>query len=122
MLVLCLLLLLFSTSARAAVGVRLIFGLTDQSETCWDGSVAPGRTRITAIDPWRFEGADALNGNSWRLSTHPIRLFGGQVGPRPVVANGVVVWLDGEEYHRAPDRTIWLDVGGIQKWVVHGRK
>ena len=52
--------------------------------------------KITAIDPWRFEGADVLlENNSWRVSTHPIRLFGGQIQPlRPVVANGVIVWLD----------------------------
>ncbi|MEK7407038.1 MAG: hypothetical protein AAB225_18350 [Acidobacteriota bacterium] len=81
------------------VGVRLILGLTDKTETRWDGSVAADRARITAIDPWRFEGADAvLNGSSWRLSTHPIRLFGGQqAAQRPVVANGVIVWLAGED-------------------------
>ncbi len=90
-----------SAGAQAAVGVRVILGLTDKTPTKWDGTVSAKGARITGIEPWRFEGEDALagGGNSWNLSTHPIRLFGGanQQGTPPVVANGVVVWVDGDD-------------------------
>src|SRR5574340_970040 len=94
-----LVLLLCAASAQAATGVRLLLGLTDKSEVSWDGSIAARNARITQIEGWRFEGQDQLlPGNAWRLTTHPIRLFGGaaRVGPAPFVANGVVVWIDGE--------------------------
>ena len=83
--------------AQGAAGVRVILGLTDTAETKWDGSASARGTKITGLEPWRFEKPDALlENNSWRISTHPIRLFGGQAAaaPRPVVANGVIVWLD----------------------------
>ncbi|MGH9658646.1 MAG: hypothetical protein ACRD96_08885, partial [Bryobacteraceae bacterium] len=83
-------------SAQGPAGVRVLLGLTDTAETRWDGSASARGAKITGIDPWRFEGTDAvLENSSWRISTHPIRLFGGQIqAPRPVVANGVIVWLD----------------------------
>ncbi|MDQ6700991.1 MAG: hypothetical protein M3Z36_12495, partial [Acidobacteriota bacterium] len=82
---------------HAAVGVRLILGLTDTKTAKWDGSATAEGARITSIEPWRFEADDAvLPNSSWRVSTHNIRLFGGQqqVAP-PITANGVILWLDG---------------------------
>lgn len=88
----------FCATGRAAVGVRLLLGVTDQSEARWDGSVEVERGRVSAIDPWRFEGADQITGHAWRATTHRIRLFGGGQQPlRPFVANGVIVWLAGED-------------------------
>jgi hypothetical protein len=86
-----------SAQTQSAVGVRLIFGLTDKEQAKWDGSVTVEGARVVSIDPWRFEGEDAiLDNSSWRVSTHRIRLFGGgRNGPPPFVANGVVVWLAG---------------------------
>ncbi len=86
-----------SAQTQSAVGVRLIFGLTDKEQAKWDGSVTVEGARVASIDPWRFEGEDAiLDNSSWRVSTHRIRLFGGgRNGPPPFVANGVVVWLAG---------------------------
>ncbi len=51
------------------------------------------------IEPWRFEGTDAVQGTSWTASTHVVRLFGGRglFGNQvelPFVANGVVLYLD----------------------------
>jgi hypothetical protein len=84
-------------TVEAAVGVRVILGLTDRAETKWDGSVKAEGARVTAVEGWRFEGADEVTGTSWRASTHRIRLFGGgRAGQPPFTANGVVVWLDGE--------------------------
>jgi hypothetical protein len=86
-------------NARAAVGVRVIFGLTDRAETKWDGSASARSGHIAEIDPWRFEGTDAVQGTSWTASTHEVRLFGGrglfgQQNQIPWVANGVVLYLD----------------------------
>jgi hypothetical protein len=91
------LLVTLAAPARPAVGVRLVLGLTDTEFTKWDGGVTARGASITSIEPWRFEGKDAINGNQWTISTHNIRLFGGQNAPAGVViSNGVIVWLDGE--------------------------
>jgi len=91
------LILALSPAVHAATGVRVLLGLTDKASTRWDGDVSARGARIVSLEPWRFEGEDAITGNQWRMSTHPIRLFGGAAqAPRPVVANGVIVWLDGE--------------------------
>jgi hypothetical protein len=91
------LLVALSAPATPATGVRIILGLTDTASTKWDGGATARAARITSIEPWRFEGSDAINGNQWTISTHNIRLFGGQLAPPSVaVANGVIVWLDGE--------------------------
>lgn len=30
-------------------------------------------------------------------------------------------WLQGRQYHRAPDGTIWVDREGVQRWVITGK-
>ena len=90
---------LFCLHAQAAVGVRVIFGVADRTEVKWDGSAAARGGHIASIEPWRFEGTDALRGNAWTASTHIVRLFGGRglfgnTTELPYVANGVVLYLD----------------------------
>jgi hypothetical protein len=101
---------LFSLNAQAAVGVRVIFGITDQAEVKWDGSAAARGGHIAAIEPWRFEGSDAVRGNSWTASTHTVRLFGGRglfgnTAQIPYVANGVVIYLDDSSENTSIDIT-----------------
>ena len=101
---------LFCLDAQAAVGVRVIFGLTDQAEVKWDGSAAARGGHIASIEPWRFEGSDALSGNSWTASTHIVRLFGGRglfgnTVQLPYVANGVVLYLDDASENTSIDVT-----------------
>jgi hypothetical protein len=95
--ILWLLLLAAAVPLEAAVGIRLVLGLTDQNETRWDGAVVAHNARIASIEGWRFDADDALQADhSWRISTHRIRLFGaGQAAATPV-ANGVVIWLADE--------------------------
>src|SRR5690242_21309802 len=82
---------------EAAVGVRIVLGLTDQNSTKWDGSVVARGARIASIEGWRLDADDALlPGDSWRISTHRIRLFGAGQALATPVANGVVVWLTDE--------------------------
>ena len=50
--------------------------------------------RMVSLEPWRFEGTDAITGDSWRISTHPMRRFNGAGAP-PIVANGMVVTVAG---------------------------
>ena len=64
-----------SPAAHAAVGVRVLLGLSDKAATKWDGGVSARGARIVSLEPWRFEGGDDITGNQWRISTHPIRLF-----------------------------------------------
>ncbi len=80
--------------ADAAVGVRLILGLGDREQTKWDGSATARGTDIKLVEPWRFDDGDAINGSSWRVSTHPIRLFGGQNQQKTIVANGLILTLE----------------------------
>ena len=83
--------------AQAAVGVRILLGLTDTASAKWDGSVTARGATISSIEPWRFEPEDKISGHDWKISTHEIRLFGGQIRPQtPFVANGVIVFLTGE--------------------------
>jgi hypothetical protein len=84
--------------ARAAVSVRLQLGVGDTEPTPWDGSLTARGARITALEPWRFEGQDAiLAGNKWKASTHHLRIFlAGQGKNIPMDRNGVVVTLDRE--------------------------
>lgn len=91
--------------AQAAVGVRLILGVTDKQPVKWDGSVSARNARITSLEPWRFMQDDSISGTSWRVSTHPALLFGSR-GRRPqVVANGVVVYLADERGNAELDVT-----------------
>ncbi|MBI3698809.1 MAG: hypothetical protein HY238_28720, partial [Acidobacteria bacterium] len=85
--------------AGAAVGVRILLGVGDTAATNWDGGVTARGARIVSVEPWRFDGDDTLlPGNRWKMSTHQVRLFGGAIIPpnRPLVANGVIVQLEGE--------------------------
>ncbi len=87
----------FSTLCAEDVGVRVILGLGDTANTKWDGSAIANGARISAVEPWRFEAPDKIDGTSWTISTRAIRLFGGQNRPAnpPKVANGVIVRLTG---------------------------
>ena len=100
---LLILLTALSLRAFAAVGVRVIFGLTDRNEVKWDGSATARSGHISSIEPWRFEGTDSVRGTSWTASTHIVRLFPPNQPGRPFVANGVVLYLDEASENTAID-------------------
>ena len=72
--------------------------MSDTESSPWDGSVRAQGGTIVSVEPWRFEGPDAITGTSWKMSTHPVRRFGAanQQNPPQVVANGVVITLTGD--------------------------
>jgi hypothetical protein len=83
---------------QAQISVRILLGVGDNGPVRWDGTIAAQGAKIASIEPWRFEGTDAVVGSTWHVTTHPIRLFGGgtQVsanGVSNVVANGIIVNL-----------------------------
>jgi hypothetical protein len=88
-----------SVAAQTPVSIRVLLGATDTESTSWDGGVTAQGGSIVSVEPWRFEGADAIMGNRWRISTHSARRFGGgNQGPEPpVVANGIVITLSGPQ-------------------------
>jgi hypothetical protein len=100
---LLLLLTTFSLLSQAAVGVRILLGVGDQTETKWDGEVSATGATITAVEPWRFDHDDTLlPNNSWKLTTHRMRRFAPfQTIAPPMVANGVLVLLDRESENTA---------------------
>src|SRR5262245_3880831 len=80
-------LILLGESARAEVAVRILLGVGDQAVTSWDGGVTARGARITAVEPWRFDGDDAmLPGNRWKMSARQIRLFGAAAAPAAAAA------------------------------------
>jgi hypothetical protein len=94
------LLLVLARIATADTAVRVLFGIGDEPATRWDGSAVARGAQIISVEPWRFDGDDAiLPNNSWKASLHPIRLFGGQAKQLPkkkqnnAIANGVVLTL-----------------------------
>ena len=85
-----------TASAQGPVSVRVLLGATDKESKTWDGGVRAQDGNIVSIEPWRFEGADAVDGHRWRMSTHNARRFGGANQPEaPVVANGIILTLAG---------------------------
>ena len=107
-------LLALAGPSQAAVAVRVLLGVGDQANTDWSGGVTAQGATIAKIEPWRFDGTDAmLPGNRWKMMSRQIRLFGApatappanapklQFAPttpvsRPFSSNGVVILLTGE--------------------------
>ena len=92
------LILVAVTTIRAEVAVRILLGVGDQKQVDYSGEISSRNGRITALEPWRFDGDDKILGaDRWRISTHQIRLFGGSIAPqRQWIANGIVAELAGE--------------------------
>ena len=92
------LLLSAAAAAHAQVSVSILLGVGDTGPVRWDGTITAQEAKIGSIEPWRFEGTDAIVGSGWHVTTHPIRLFGGGTqisasGVSNVVANGIIVNL-----------------------------
>lgn len=81
-------------AAQSPGGVRILLGIGDATETKWDGSVSARGAKITAVEGWRFEPPDAIDGTSWKASTRAMRVRQAQPQKPPLVANGVLVFLD----------------------------
>ena len=47
-------------NAQTSAGVRLLLGLGDNAVTKWDGSLEADGAHVDALEPWRFEGNDAI--------------------------------------------------------------
>src|SRR5947207_5500092 len=78
--ILAIALLAEAAPARAAVVVRVLLGVGDQEETNWSGGVAARGAAIASVEPWRFDGGDAmLPGHRWKMASRRIRLFGAAV-------------------------------------------
>jgi hypothetical protein len=75
-------LLAVAVPSQAAVAVRVLLGVGDQAETDWSGGVAAQGAALAAVEPWRFDGSDAmLPGNRWKMTSRRIRLFGAAATP-----------------------------------------
>ena len=85
-------------AGQTPVSVRILLGIGDHDSTSWNGSVQVHGGTLTSLEPWRFDNGDSISGSSWRVSTHPVRLFGGGIqfdGQQVVdmVANGIIANL-----------------------------
>ena len=57
----------------AETGLRIRFGLTDQGNTKWDGTVTVAPGRVESISGWRFQQGNAVDGTTgWRADTRPL--------------------------------------------------
>jgi len=93
-----LLLTALTALAQRPIAIRILFGVTDEEAIRWDGTIQAQGGQITSLDPWRFEGADGIVGNTWHMTTHVARLFSGTTpvsarGTNPFVPNGLIVNL-----------------------------
>jgi hypothetical protein len=71
----CALLTCLALARADEVGVRLRFGLTDTSNTKWDGTVAVAPGRVESISGWRFQQADKVEGTTgWKAETRPLTI------------------------------------------------
>ncbi len=79
------------------VCLRIQLGLKDQENTRWDGSIRVSAGSVANIEIWRKGPQDAVDGNSWKLTTRPAPRFLGGAGKKqqPPAENGVLVTLDG---------------------------
>jgi len=60
-------------ASAGEVGVRIRFGLTDNGNTAWDGTVAVSPGKVASIDGWRFQQDDKVVSNTeWKASTRPL--------------------------------------------------
>ena len=66
--------LMGAVDIHAAVGVRLLMGGGGDTATQWMGSVTASGAQIEKIEQWRFDDQDSIDGNSWKLSTHRMRV------------------------------------------------
>jgi hypothetical protein len=80
--------LALSSNARAqtAAAFRALFGVAETSGASWDGSLKVTEAGQYSLEPWRFEGTDKTDGESFRFSTRRARFV-----LIPLVANGFVV-------------------------------
>jgi hypothetical protein len=64
---------LAATASANEAGVRIRFGLTDEGNTKWDGSVSVAPGKVAGISGWRFQQGDAVEGTSgWKAETRPL--------------------------------------------------
>jgi hypothetical protein len=101
---------------------RITFGLQDKKSTDWSGKVEISGGEVVAIDGWRFEEKDAVEGTrGWKCRTHeriapgerfPLEDAEGKVKPVPKTPwpNGVTLTVRGE----APALTVALPTGEIR--------
>ena len=72
---------------RAAI--RILFGEKQERETDYSGSLTLSEGRVVELIPWRFFGADRLNGaNSWTLVTRRAAMEDQPDQPRPIATAG----------------------------------
>ena len=99
--------------AQNPASIRVLVGLGDEAVVRWDGTVQVRGAKLTSMEPWRFEGTDAIVDSTWHISTHPVRLFnaGTQVNSRGVsniVANGILFNIS------APNEAAQLEITTAQ--------
>src|SRR5690349_9077326 len=70
-----------TTTVAPGSSFLIILGVGDTAGTNWDGSLTVTGASVEIIRGWRFEGTDAINGNSWKLSTRAVANLN---GPGPV--------------------------------------
>ncbi|MBI3880112.1 MAG: hypothetical protein HY301_08600 [Verrucomicrobia bacterium] len=63
----------FATLHASEVGVRIRFGLTDDGNKKWDGTVSVAPGSVANISGWRFQQKDEVVGTSgWKAETRPL--------------------------------------------------
>jgi hypothetical protein len=82
--------------AQRPQSFRVLLGVTDESQTRWDGSVTANSAGKITLEVWRADfdeqlGIDKIEGSSFRISTHLPRLGDIPETPCSIVANGFIL-------------------------------
>ena len=91
-----------STSYATGVGLKIRFGLKDDSAANWTGSAAVSPGRVVSVQGWRFDSGDEVVGaDAWVARTRLVKKkrrtnlpAKARAVEEPPLDNGVVVMLD----------------------------
>jgi hypothetical protein len=78
-------------TAPAMQSYLVILGVGDKAAAVWDGSITATGGTITSLQGWRFSGADAITGNTWKTTTRMALAGPNETGMGLFQETGVIV-------------------------------
>ena len=69
----------------------VILGVGDKAAAIWDGSISASGGTILSLEGWRFSGADAVAGTSWKTTTRMAPAGPNETGAGLFQETGVIV-------------------------------
>jgi hypothetical protein len=77
--------------AQSPAAFRVLFGVSDVSQTRWEGSLKITQAGQYSLEPWRFDEADNIDGEFFHFSNRPGQWFHVPPNGKLPVANGFII-------------------------------